>query len=269
MLVKAIVFKEYGSPDVLELTELEKPTPKKNEVLVKVHAASVNSWDWELLRGSPFLNRLAFGLLRPKKINILGCDIAGHVEAVGKNVYQFKPGDTVFGDLSGYGWGGFAEYLCTPEHTLVLKPASITFVEAAAMPQAGLLALQGLIDKGQIKAEQKVLINGAGGGAGTFAVQIAKCIGANVTAVDSSTKLDKLGLLGADRVIDYKRVDFTQNGQHYDLILDMAAFHSISDYHRALSSYGIYVMVGGSMALLSKLFLALYFQCFQTKKCAC
>lgn len=253
--MKAITFSKYGSEDVLKLTERAKPVPKNNEVLVKVHATSINSWDWELLQGTPYVNRLMFGLLRPKKINILGSDIAGRVEGVGESVSHLQPGDAVFGDLSHESWGGFAEYLCAPENALLLKPESITFEEAAAIPQAGLLALQGLIDKGKITAKQSVLINGAGGGAGTFAVQIAKCIGANVTAVDSGAKLEKLSLLGADEVIDYGIQDFTKNGCRYDLILDMAGHHSFFDYQRALSPTGIYVMVGGSMALVSQLLL--------------
>jgi len=183
--MKAMVFHNYGSPDVLKLEEVEKPTPREDEVLIKVHAASINDWDWELLRGKPFVNRLLFGLLKPK-IKILGVDIAGRVEAVGRNVKQFQPGDEVFGDISGCGWGGFAEYVCVPENALVLKPASMTFEEAAAIPQAAMLAVQGLRDKGQIQQGQKLLINGAGGGVGTFAVQIAKLYGVEVTGVDSS-----------------------------------------------------------------------------------
>jgi NADPH:quinone reductase-like Zn-dependent oxidoreductase len=245
--MKAIVFTKYGSPDFLELKEVEKPTPKDNEVLVKVHAASINSWDWELLRGTPFANRLIFGLLKPK-IKILGADMAGRVEAVDKNVKQFQPDDEVFGDISGCGWGGFAEHVCARENALALKPTSVTFEEAAAVPQAALLALQGLRYKGQIQPGQKVLINGAGGGAGTFAVQIAKSFGAEVTGVDSTKKLDMMRSIGADQVIDYTQEDFTKNEQRYDLILDVAAYHSIFDYKRALSPKGIYVMVGGSMA---------------------
>ena len=244
--MKAIVWTKYGSPDVLHLGEAEKPTPKDNEVLIKVHAASINSWDWELLRGKPFVNRLLFGLLKPKII--LGCDIAGRVVAIGKNVKQLQPGDDVFGDISGCGWGGFAEYVCARDNALALKPASMTFEEVAAVPQAALLALQGLRDKGQIQPGQKVLINGAGGGAGTFAVQIAKSFGAEVTGVDSTRKLDMMRSIGADQVIDYTQEDFTKNGQRYDLILDVAAYHSIFDYKRALSPKGIYVMVGGSTA---------------------
>jgi NADPH:quinone reductase-like Zn-dependent oxidoreductase len=245
--MKAIVYERYGPPDVLQLKEVEKPTPKDNEVLIKVHAASVNSWDWELLRGKPFVNRLLFGLLKPK-IKILGADIAGRVEAVGRNVKQFQPGDKVFGDLCECGWGGFAEYVCARENALALKPASMTFEEVAAVPQAAAMALQGLRDKGQIQPGQKILINGAGGGVGTFAVQIAKSFGAEVTGVDSTRKLDLLRSIGADQVIDYTQEDFTKSGQRYDLILDVAAYHSIFDYKRALSPKGIYVMVGGSSA---------------------
>jgi len=245
--MKAIVYTKYGSPDVLQLKEVEKPTPKDNEVLVKVHAASVNDWDWGLLRGKPFVNRLLFGLLKPK-IKILGVDIAGRVEAVGRNVKQFQPGDEVFGDLCRCGWGGFAEYVCARENALALKPASMTFEEVAAVPQAAVLALQGLRDYGQIQPGQKVLINGAGGGVGTFAVQIAKSFGAEVTGVDSTRKLDMVRSIGADQVIDYTQEDFTKNEQRYDLILDVAAYHSIFDYKRALSPKGIYVMVGGSTA---------------------
>ncbi len=243
--MKAIVYTKYGPPDVLQLKEVEKPTPKENEVLIKVHAASINSWDWELLRGKPFVNRLLFGLLKPKKINILGCDIAGRVESVGSNVKQLQPGDKVFGDISGGSWGGFAEFLCAHENSLAQISAGMTFEEAAALPQAGLLALQGLRDKGQIRKGQRVLINGAGGGSGTFAVQIAKYFGAEVTGVDSTRKLGMLGSIGADHVIDYPQEDFTKNGQRYDLILDVVTYRSIFDYKRALTPKGIYVMLGG------------------------
>jgi NADPH:quinone reductase-like Zn-dependent oxidoreductase len=254
LLMKAIVYEKYGSPDVLELKEVETPTPKDNEVLVRVHASSVNDWDWGLLRGKPFINRLLFGLQKPK-YKILGCDIAGRIEAVGGNVDQFQPGDEVFGDLCGCGFGAFAEFVCARENALALKQASMTFEEAAAVPQAAVLALQGLRDKGQIQPGQKVLINGAGGGAGTFAVQIAKSFGAEVTGVDSTRKLNMVRSIGADQVIDYTREDFTKNGQHYDLILDLAAYHSIFDYKRALSPKGIYVMVGGSSARIFQVML--------------
>jgi NADPH:quinone reductase-like Zn-dependent oxidoreductase len=245
--MKAIVNTKYGSPDVLQLKEVEKPNPKDYEVLIKVHAASVNDWDWGLLRGKPFVNRLIFGLLKPK-IKILGVDIAGQVEAVGRNVKEFQPGDEVFGDLSASGWGGFAEYVCALENAVALKPASTTFEEAAAVPQAAVLALQGFRNKRQIQSGQKVLINGAGGGAGTFAVQIAKSFGAEVTGVDRTNKLDMMRSIGTDQVIDYTKEDFTKRGQRYDLIVDFAAYHSIFEYKHALNPKGIYIMVGGSSA---------------------
>jgi NADPH:quinone reductase-like Zn-dependent oxidoreductase len=243
--MKAIVYTKYGPPDVLQLKDVEKPVPKDNEVLIKVHAASVNDWDWGLLRGVPFVNRMMFGLRRPK-FKILGGDIAGRVEAVGSKVQKFKPGDEVFGDLCESGWGAFAEYVCAGENALALKPAGMTFEQAAAVPQAGLLAVQGLRYKGKIKSGQKVLINGAGGGAGTFAVQIAKSFGAEVTGVDSTRKLDMMRSIGANHVIDYTQEDFTKNGLCYDRILDFAAHRSIFDYKRALSPDGIYAMVGGA-----------------------
>ena len=244
--MKAIIFTKYGPPEVLGLKEVEKPIPKDNEVLVKVHASSINDWDWGLLRGKPFMNRPFFGLLKPKT-GILGCDIAGIVEAVGGDVEKFHPGDEVFGDISGCGMGAFAEYVCALEDSLVLKPASMTFEEAAAVPQAAVLAFQGLRYMREIQPGERVLINGAGGGAGTFAVQIAKLMGAEVTGVDSTEKLEIMRSVGADEVIDYTREDFTKNGQLYDLILDMAAYHSIFDYKRALGQDGSYVVEGGSM----------------------
>jgi NADPH:quinone reductase-like Zn-dependent oxidoreductase len=199
--MKAIVYTEYGPPDVLSLEEAQKPTPKDDEVLVKVHAASANAADWHLMRADPFLVRvMGFGLLKPKN-GLLGADIAGMVEAVGRNVTQFQPGDEVFGDLSGSGFGGFAEYACATEEALALKPANVSFEEAAAVPLAAVTALQGLRYKGQIQSGQKVLINGASGGVGTFAVQIAKSFGAEVTGVCSTSKLDMVRSLGADHVI--------------------------------------------------------------------
>ncbi len=199
--MKAIVYEKYGSPDLLKLKEVQKPTPKDDEVLVKVHAASVNSWDWDLLRGE-FMNRLIFGGFLKPKLKIIGCDIAGRVEAVGRSVTHFQPGDEVFGDISGAGWGAFAEYVCARENVLALKSASMTFDEAAAIPQAGVLALQGLRDTGQIQPGHHVLINCAGGGVGTFAIQMAKLFGAEVTGVDSTGKLHMMRSLGADHVID-------------------------------------------------------------------
>jgi len=246
--MKAIVYSKYGTPDVLEFKEIDKPIPKDNEVLIKVYSVSINDWDWGLLQGIPLMNRLLFGLLKPKK-KILGSDIAGRIEAIGKNVKQFKPGDEVFGDLSG-DWGGFAEYVCARENALAIKPAGMTFDEAAAIPQAAMLAIQGLRDKGQIQPGQKLLINGAGGGVGTFAVQIAKLYGVEVTGVDSSGKLDMLRSMGFDHVIDYTQEDFTKNGNCYDLILDVKTNRSIFDYTRALCPNGIYVTVGGSMVRL-------------------
>ncbi len=247
--MKAIVYTKYGPPDVLNLEEVREPTPRDDEVLIKVHAASANARDWRLLRADPFLVRLNLGLLKPKH-NTLGSDIAGRVEAVGGNVKQFQPGDEVFGDLSGggFGGGGFAEYVCASEDALALKPASLTFEEAAAAPMAAVTALQGLRDKGRIQPGQKVLINGASGGVGTFAVQIAKSFGAEVTGVCSTRKSDMVRALGADHVIDYTQEDFTRNGRRYDLILAVNGYRPISDYKRALNAKGIYVMVGGSTA---------------------
>ncbi|MBI1742196.1 NAD(P)-dependent alcohol dehydrogenase, partial [Candidatus Acetothermia bacterium] len=208
--MKAIVYHKYGSPDVLELKEVDKPIPKDDEVLIKIHAVSVNRSDWEGLRGKPLYARIG-GLLKPRH-RILGSDIAGRVEMAGRNNRQFQPGDEVFGEMSGYR-GGFAEYVCASGRILALKPANMTFEEAAAIPQAAVIALQGIRDKGQIQPGQKVLINGAGGGAGSFAVQLAKLYGAEVTGVDNTGKLDFMRSLGADHVIDYTREDFTNNGK--------------------------------------------------------
>jgi len=243
--MKAIVYTEYGSPDVLQLKDVDKPTPKDNEVLVKVHAASVNYIDWQILRGESFFLRLTTGGFLNPKHKILGDDIAGRVEAVGVNVKQFQPGDEVFG-ISNF--NTFAEYVCVPENALALKPASMTFEEAAAVPEAAIPALQGLRDHGQIQPGQKVLINGASGGVGTFAVQISKSFGAEVTGVCSTRKLEMVRSIGADHVIDYTREDFTKSGQRYDLILATAGDRSIFDYKRALSPEGIYVCAGGSFA---------------------
>src|SRR5688572_6664592 len=225
--MKAIVYTQYGPPDVLQLKEIEKPTPKDNEVLVKICAASVNAYDWHYMRADPFLVRLMGGLFRPRNPR-LGADIAGRVEAVGSNVTQFRPGDEVYGDLAASGNGAFAEYAAVPEHALVLKPANLSFEQAAAVPMAAVTALQGLRDAGKLQPGQKVLINGASGGVGTFAVQIAKYFGAEVTAVCSTRNIDLVRSLGADHVIDYKRDDFTQNGQRYDLILAVNGYHPLS-----------------------------------------
>jgi NADPH:quinone reductase-like Zn-dependent oxidoreductase len=251
--MKAIVYTKYGPPAVFQLKEVEKPTPKADEVLVKVHAASVNSWDWELLSKKPSM--VSLGSRSDPRYKILGADIAGQVEAVGVNVKQVQPGDEVFGDLCQSGFGGFAEYVCARENALALKPASMTFEEAAAVPQAGLLALQGLRNKGQIQPGQKVLINGAGGGVGTFAVQIAKSFGAEVTGVDSTMKLDMMRSIGADHVIDYTKEDYTKSGQRYDLILDVKVYRSIFDYKRALRPRGTFLAVGGSWTRIFQLLL--------------
>jgi NADPH:quinone reductase-like Zn-dependent oxidoreductase len=252
--MKAIVCTKYGPPDVLQLKEVEKPIPKDDEVLVKVHAASLNAYDWRMQRADPFLVRLmGGGLLKPKN-KILGADMAGRIESAGRNVTQFHPGDDVFGDLAGYRQGAFAEYVCAPEDALALKPNKITFEEAAAVPMAAATALQGLRDIGQIQKGQKVLINGASGGVGTFAVQIAKSFGAEVTAVCSTGKMEMARAIGADHIIDYTKEDFTKNGQCYDLIFAANGYHPILDYKRALKPNGIYVTSGGSM---SQLFQAL------------
>jgi NADPH:quinone reductase-like Zn-dependent oxidoreductase len=249
--MKAIVYEKYGPPDVLEFKEVEKPTPKDDEVLVKVHAASVTYSDLLFLRGEPFVVRFLYGLLEPKH-KIPGKDIAGRVELVGSNVKQFQPGDEVFGNISVCGYGAFAEYVSVPENALLLKPANLTFEEAAAVPEAAVVALQGLRNKGQIQPGQKVLINGASGGIGTFAVQIAKSFGAEVTGVCSTRNLDMVRSIGADQVIDYTREDFTQNGQRYDLILATAGYRSIFDYKLALRPKGIYVATGGSQAQINQ-----------------
>jgi NADPH:quinone reductase-like Zn-dependent oxidoreductase len=246
--MKAIVCTKYGSPDVLQLQEVTKPAPQDDEVLIKIHAASVNARDWRFMRAKPFFIRLMpGGFLQPKN-KILGADVAGQAEAIGRYVKQFKPGDEVFGYLpSATGRGTFAEYVCANENAITLKPANLTFEQSAAVPLAAMTALQGLRDNGNIQAGQKVLINGASGGVGTFAVQIAKAFGTEVTAVCSTRNLDTARSMGADHVIDYTREDFTRNGQHYDLILATNGYHPISDYLRVLSPEGTYVVAGGSM----------------------
>jgi NADPH:quinone reductase-like Zn-dependent oxidoreductase len=241
--MKAIVCTNYGSPDVLQLKDVEKPTPKENQVLVKVHAASVNAGDWREMRANPFLVRLmGGGLLRPKDPRF-GSDVAGRVEAVGEDVKQFRPGDDVFGCAH----GSFAEYVPAREAYLSLKPTNRSFEESAAVPVAALTALQGLRDAGGIRSGQEVLIQGASGGVGTFAVQLAKELGAEVTAVCSTRNLDMARSIGADHVIDYTKEDFTRNRQRYDLILAVNGYHSLSAYKRALNPQGVYVCAGGTM----------------------
>jgi NADPH:quinone reductase-like Zn-dependent oxidoreductase len=242
--MKAIIYTHYGSPDVLQLKDVEKPTPKDNEVLVKINAASANPADWHTMRATPFLARLVNGFFKPKNPR-LGADVAGRVEAVGRNVTQFQLGDEVFGCLSLNEMGSFAEYVCAHEDAAVaLKPANLTFEQAAAVPLAAFTALQGLRDTGQIHSGQTVLINGASGGVGTFAVQIAKSFGAEVTGVCSTRNLDLVRSIGADHVIDYTREDFTQNGQQYDLIYCAVGNRSIADYQRALKPQGVCVIAG-------------------------
>ncbi len=240
--MKAIVYRCYGSPDVLEFADVEKPMVADDEVLVKVVAASVNPLDWHYMRGSPYIMRLGSGIGAPKDSR-LGVDFAGTVEAVGKNVTRFKPGDEVFGGRS----GAFAEYVIVPEdRAIVLKPASVTFEQAASVPIAGLTALQALRDKGRLEPGQKVLINGASGGVGTFAVQIAKSMGAEVTGVCSTRNVEMVRSIGADHVIDYKKEDYTHSAQRYDLIIDMVGNHSLTANRKVLTPNGILVMVGGA-----------------------
>jgi NADPH:quinone reductase-like Zn-dependent oxidoreductase len=248
--MKAMRHTQYGSPDVLRLVEVEKPAPKADEVLIQVYAASVNAYDWHLLTADIFLVRLNTGLLKPKD-GRPGADVAGRVVAVGADVSRFRPGDDVFGDI---GSGGFAEYACAKEKQLALKPAGMSFEEAAATPMAALTALQGLRDQGRIRAGQQVLIHGASGGVGTFAVQIAKAFGAEVSAVCSPRNLEQARALGADHVIDYTREDFSRSGRRYDLILAANGSRSIFAYRRAITPQGIYVMAGGSA---SQIFQAL------------
>jgi NADPH:quinone reductase-like Zn-dependent oxidoreductase len=249
--MKAIVYEKYGPPsEVLELKEVEKPTPKDNEVLVKIFAASINDGDKSMIKGKPiFVRLMGTGLLKPKN-TIPGGDLAGQIEAVGINVKQFQPGDEVFGDIGGIGHGAFAEYVSVPENVLAPKPANLTYEEAAAFPQYALVALQALRDNGNIQSGHKVLINGASGGVGTFAVQVAKSYGAEVTGVCSTKNLDLVRSLGADHVIDYTQEDFTQKEQRYDLILDSVANRSISDYTGALTSEGRYVAVAFNVRAL-------------------
>jgi 2-desacetyl-2-hydroxyethyl bacteriochlorophyllide A dehydrogenase len=251
IFIKAIICQKYGSPDVLELREIERPIPQDNQVLVNVHAASLNYGNLVLLKGEPFLARFAFGLFKPKH-PIPGGDIAGRVIEVGKNITQFKPGDEVFADLSGCGWGGFAEYVAIPEQALVHKPVNISFEEAAAVPMAAVTALQSLRDKGKIQPGKKVLIYGASGGVGTFAVQIAKALGAEVTAVCSTRNVDSARSIGADYVIDYKKEDFAKKTEQYDVILGTNGQQPISVYKRALKPGGTFVHVGGSGAQLTQ-----------------
>lgn len=252
--MKSIVFSEYGSTADLEYKEVDPPVPADDEVLVRIHASSVNDWDWVLLRGKSPINRLLFGLFRPR-VKTLGIDIAGTVAAIGRNVSRFKVDDEVWSDISDKGWGGFAEYVCVPEMGLASKPPCLSFAEAAATPQAGVLAIQSFLDKMDLKHGQHVLLNGAGGGSGTFAIQIAKRLGARVTAVDKSSKFESMRSLGADEVMDYTQEDFTENRAAYDFILDFCGHHPLLHYRRALKDNGLYLLVGGSRSLILKMIL--------------
>ena len=266
--MKAVVFHDYGSPDVLKCEDIEKPAPGDSEVLLKVRAASVNPVDWHGMRGKPYVMRMMGGLGKPKSTR-LGCDVAGKIESVGQSVTQFKPGDEVFG--GGLGLGAFAEYVCAPESSaFVTKPDNLTFEQAAAVPVAAFTALQGLREKGQIQPGQSVLINGAAGGVGTFAVQIAKAFGANVTGITSTRNLDLVRSLGADRAIDYTKEDFTKGAQRYDVILDAVGNHSLSAYKRVLNRKGVCAIVAGPDGLwlgpLSRFIQALALSPFVNQK---
>ena len=250
--MKAVVYTRYGPPDVLRVTNVATPVPKDNEVLVRVAAVSLNASDWEVLRGKPLYSRIG-GPFRPRH-HILGSDIAGRVEAAGCQVTRFRPGQDVFADILS-SMGGFAEYVCVPEAAVVPMPPGLTYEQAAALPQAGAIALQGIQDKGQVRPGHKVLINGAGGGSGMYAIQLAKLNGAEVTGVDNAEKLEFMRSLGADHVIDYTRDDFTRTGRTYDLIVDVAAHHPAFAYQRSLMRGGRYLYVGGSVPTLLQVLL--------------
>ncbi|MDG3581638.1 NAD(P)-dependent alcohol dehydrogenase [Galbibacter pacificus] len=264
--MKAILLKEYGLPNFLEIGEVSKPIPKDKEVLVRIHSASINDWDWGLVRGRPFVIRLVHGLKKPK-INIPGADISGKIEAIGSKVNSFKIGDEIYCDLSECGFGGFAEYVCVPEKTISKKPSNISYNDAAALPHAGLLALQGLMQKGKVKSGQHILINGAGGGVGSLGIQILKLHGIKATGVDSGEKLNLLKSMGFDNVMDYKKIDFTNSSEKYDLILDTKSNRSVFKYARSLKRNGTYITVGGLMyRLFEVLLLGKLISLFTSKK---
>lgn len=262
--MKAVVYTRYGTPDDLQLKEVAKPVPADDEALIKIQAVSLNRSDWEGLIGKPLYTRFG-GLQKPSR-QILGSDIAGRVEAVGANHKQFKPGDEVFGDILSV-MGGFAEYACARGTVMALKPARMSFEVASTLPQASIIALQAMRDKGQVQPGQRVLINGAGGSTGLFAIQLAKLYGAEVTGVDNTSKLDFMRSIGADHVVDYTREDFTKTGQQYDLILDLISHRSIFNYPRALKPNGNYFFVGGLVRVMFQiLFLGPWIRRATTKK---
>lgn len=265
--MKAVIFEKYGLPEkVLEIREVEKPIPKNNEVLIKIHFTAVNDYDWGLIRGKPFLLRLMFGFFKPK-YPIPGMELSGIIDAVGSNVQKMKVGDAVYGDISTYGFGSFAEYISINEKAIIKKPNEISFEEAAAIPHASLLALQALQDKGDIRHGQKILINGAAGGVGTFGLQLAKLYDCEVTGVDSGEKLEMMKSIGFDYVIDFKKVNFTENDLQYDLILDCKSNKSPFSYLKSLKSNGKYVTVGGKLVSLFKiLFWGKILSFFSSKK---
>ncbi len=264
--MKGMIYRKYGTPDVLEMAELEKPVPRDGEVLIEIKAASLNSFDLHLLKADPWLVRMTQGFFKPRNPR-LGADIAGVVLSAGKDVTLFKPGDAIYADISGCGCGGFGEYVCADEKILSLKPANLSFEEAAGVPMAAVTALQGLRDVCHIQPGQKVLIQGASGGVGSFAVQIAKYYGAKVTAVCSTAKVDRVRALGADHVIDYTRVDFTAQSEKYDAILGVNGYHTLTEYKRALVPGGIYAMTGGTTAqIFQAMFRGPWVSLFSDKK---
>lgn len=248
--MKAVVFEKYGGPEVLKLKDMPKPKPKEGEVLIKLHASSINDWDWQALRGIPFANRFFFGLFKPNKHPVLGCDIAGVVASTGKGVKKFKKGDAVFGDISSGNWGGFSEYTTADENLLARKPDTISFEQAAAIPQAGVIAIQSLRHIRHVKKGETILINGAGGGSGSFTIQMAVNMGAEVTGVDNKHKQDLMKDLGAKQVLDYKKIDYTTQGIEYDRIIDHVAKRPLSHMRRALKSGGVGTIVGGDMSVI-------------------
>lgn len=253
--MKALTIQDYGSPDFLEIREVNTPCPAASQVLIRIHAVSINDWDWGLIHGEPFVpNRFIAGLFKPGIIP--GCDISGIVEAVGSAVTAFKPGDEVFGDLSGCGFGGFAEYVCAPQDAVRIKSAKMNHVQAASIPQAGMLALQSVMAGTELTSGQSVLINGAGGGVGSIAVQLLRGQGLKVTGVDSEAKLNALHAWGFNHVMDYRTEDFTCNGQRYDLIIDVKTDRQPADYERALNPHGVYATVGGKLSNLLKIALS-------------